>query len=409
MATALRLQTREARRKLAPREEPYYVELRRGLALGYRRGTEAGSWLLREFKPDASHKMGGRYVKRRLGLADDDVPSDGLAVLSWLDAQKLALGSDRPTVTRAAKHTVTAAWEAYCATRKAPPDAREQSTWDRFIESQLGSRDVSELTHHELKKWLADQVNARGNRGQAKGGDEKDQLRRARYTANRRWNLLRAVLNYSFESDTVKSDSAWRKVKPFAKVDRPRTVTASAEQARALLGKLSDPLLPIAKGALYTALRLGELLGLRADDIDLAGSRVRVRHGKGGAERFIPLNKEGVSFFAERIQGKEAATAVFEPMDRMQVKRGMDEGCEAAGIVPRVTFHDLRRSYGSLMINSGAPIEAIQQVLGHADPRMTRRTYAHLLQKTVAKSVQKHLPSFTGEPVKQPKRAPKSG
>lgn len=96
-------------------------------------------------------------------------------------------------------------------------------------------------------------------------------------------------------------------------------------------------------------------------------------------------------------------------MDRMQVKRAMTAGCQAAGIVPRVTFHDLRRSYGSLMLSSDAPIETIQQVLGHADMRMTRRTYAHLLQKTVATAVQKHLPSFTSEAPPNQRRARRSG
>jgi integrase len=319
--------------------------------------------------------------------------------------QKIALDGERPTVTRPSKHTVTAAWEAYRATRKTPPDARELATWEKFIEPVLGSRDVSELTHHELKKWLANQVTIRGTRGQTKDGDEKDQLRRARYTANRRWNLLRAALNYAFESDTVKSDAAWRKVKPFPKVDRPRTVTVSAQQARALLGKIEDPLLGLASAGLYTGLRLGELMGLRADDVDLTDARVRVRHGKGGAERWVPLNREGAAFFAARANGKPPTEPLFHPMNRMQVKRAMTAGCKAAEIAPRVTFHDLRRSYGSLMLNSGAPIETIQQVLGHADTRMTRRTYAHLLQHTVATAVQKHLPSFTGETTPEPRRA----
>jgi len=243
----------------------------------------------------------------------------------------------------------------------------------------------------------------RGTRGQTKDGDEKDQLRRARYTANRRWNLLRAVLNYAFESDTV--NAPWRKVKPFPKVDRPRTVTVSAQQARALLGKIEDPLLGLASAALYTGLRLGELIGLRADDVDLVDARVRVRHGKGGAERWVPLNREGAVFFAARANGKAPTEPLFHSMDRMQVKRAMTAGCRAAEIAPRVTFHDLRRSYGSLMLNSGAPIETIQQVLGHADARMTRRTYAHLLQQTVATAVQKHLPSFTGEASPKPRRA----
>lgn len=404
MAT-VRLDTREQRKKLPQRDKPYFHDLRRGLSLGYRKGGEGGSWLLREFKADASAKGGGRYLQRRLGTSDDTLPSDGITVLSWADAQKLALDAERPTVTRPGKYTVAAAWEAYKATRKTAPDARERATWESFIEPVLGSRDVSELTHHELKKWLADQVNVRGKRGQTKDGDEKDQLRRARYTANRRWNLLRAVLNYAFESDTVKSDAAWRKVKPFSKVDRPRTVTVSAQQARALLTKIEDPLLGLASGALYTGLRLGELIGLRADDVDPAAARVRVRHGKGGAERWVPLNREGATFFAARANGKVPTDVLFRPMDRMQVKRAMTAGCKAAEIVPRATFHDLRRSYGSLMLTSGAPIETIQQVLGHADMRMTRRTYAHLLQQTVATAVQKHLPSFTGELTPEPRRA----
>jgi integrase len=404
MSTAVRLQTREQRKKLQPRDKPYFADLRRGLSIGYRKGVEGGSWLLREFR-------GGKYIQRRLGAADDEAQGDGIAVLSWTDAQKVALGSERPTVTRPGKHTVNAAWDAYVATRKNPPDARERATWERFVGPRIGSREASDLTHHELNKWLHDQVTSHGNRGQASDGDEKDRLRRARYTANRRWNLLRAVLNYAFESDAVKSDAAWRKVKPFRNVDRPRTVTASVEQARKLLERLAVPsavdylnftkLLGLAKGALYTGLRLGELLGLRGDDIDVAGSQVRVRHGKGGAERFIPLNREGTAFFADRIKGKAPDTAVLEPMhadaraNRVYVARAMKAASEAAGIVPRITFHDLRRSYGSLMLNSGASIESIQQVLGHADTRMTRRTYAHLLQQTVAKSVQKHLPSFT--------------
>jgi integrase len=407
MATALKLTTREARKKLRrpadtkSRVEPYFVQHSHGVSIGYRPGAEpgtAGHWILREFKPGTPR---GRYVKRTLGTADDLVPADGVNVLSWEDAQKAAGGEDRPTVTRPGKHTVAAAWEAYRATRKNTPDAREVATWERFIEPKLGSRDVSELTPHELNKWLHDQVSARGNRGQTKdGADEKDQLRRARYTANRRWNLLRAVLNYAFESDAVKSDAAWRKVKPFRNVDRPRTVTASVREARGLLSKLADPLLALASGALYTGLRLGELLGLRVDDIEVAGSRVRVRHGKGGSERFVPLNREGRAFFAERIKGKAPDVPVLAPIhaepraNRVYVARAMKAASAAAGIVPPITFHDLRRTWGSLMLNSGAPIEIVQQVLGHSDTRMTRRTYAHLLQQTVAKAVQEHLPSF---------------
>ena len=81
-----RLQTREARKKLAPRDAPYFLELRRGLAIGYRRGMQGGSWELREYRRDL-----GKYVKRRLGVADDELTADGVTVLSWEHATSLAL------------------------------------------------------------------------------------------------------------------------------------------------------------------------------------------------------------------------------------------------------------------------------------------------------------------------------
>jgi integrase len=88
---------------------------------------------------------------------------------------------------------------------------------------------------------------------------------------------------------------------------------------------------------------------------------------------------------------------------RVGISRAMRAACTAAKISPPATFHDLRRSYGSLMLNAGSSAEVIQKLLGHADLRMTTRAYAHLLDATLQKSVEKHLPSFKLDAVK-PKR-----
>ena len=75
----------------------------------------------------------------------------------------------------------------------------------------------------------------------------------------------------------------------------------------------------------------------------------------------------------------------------------MQRSCAAAKIAPRAVFHDLRSSYGSLLLNAGANAEVIQELLGHADMRMTRRVYAHLLNVTIANTVKSKLPSFGHE------------
>ena len=108
---------------------------------------------------------------------------------------------------------------------------------------------------------------------------------------------------------------------------------------------------------------------------------------------------EGVEFFESVTVGKPGDALVFlrdcgEDWQRMHSSREMRRACEAAKVTPPVRFHDLRRSYGSLLLNRGADAAVIQELLGHADLRMTRRAYAHLLNATVARTVKKKLPSF---------------
>lgn len=392
-----RLQTREARKKLEPRDHPYYVELRRGLALGYRKGSEGGSWLLRE------HRGKDKYLKRRLGAADDIATSDGASVLSWDEAQRLALGADRPTVTRPAKLTVAKAAEAYFDTRQGD-SAQDRITFKTFIEEQLGDRGVADLTTGDLEKWLAHHVPKT---------EDREKRRAAQATANRRWTVLRAILNSAYRKDAsrVPSADAWRRVRPFQKVDRPRTRTLTAAEAKRLLDALPGDLRALARGSLYTGARLSELVRLRISDVD--ESQVSIRNSKGRPSRQVPLSPEGVEFFTQAMTGLQDDAAIFPPTadqwSRVAVSRAMRTACgwkfdqktkkwayeEArAKINPPATFHDLRRSYGSLLLNSGATADVIQELLGHADLRMTRRAYAHLLNRTKQRAVKKHLPSF---------------
>jgi len=262
MATALRLQTREARKKLAIRDKPYFFEVRRGLAIGYRRGLTGGSWLLREFS-------GGQYVQRRLGAADDDAnaPADGINVLSWSEALKLASTPDRPTVTKPGKYTVAQAAEDYFAIRAKKSDtAADRLTYKAVIHAErtgipkLGDRSVGDLTTGDLKRWLASQVPETSDR---------EKRRTAQATANRHWNLLRAILNSAYENESARvlSDHAWRRVQPYENVDRPRTRTLSTDEAVRVLAALQPSLRALARGALYTGCRLGELQRLTAADV----------------------------------------------------------------------------------------------------------------------------------------------
>jgi integrase len=384
-----RISTVTARRQLTTRDAPYWTELERGRRLGYvKRSDGAGTWVMREFRAGVAGRRGG-YLRRRLGLADDIEPADGARVLSYADARRLADGSNRPTVTNPGRLTVAEAANDYFATRQGAVE-QDRLTYVAFIQAErdgipdLGDRSVSELTTGDLEKWMAAHVPRT---------DNKDERRKAQATANRRWNLLRAILNSAFRKDParVPSDGAWRRVRSFANADRPRTRTLTAAEAKRLLAALEEPMRDLARGALLTGLRYGELQALTAADV--GDDFVRVRESKSGRPRTVPLSEAGARLFTALAEGKVPGAAVFARISRVNVSRAMRPACVVAKIDPPAVFHDLRRSYGSLLLNAGAAADHIQELLGHADLRMTRRAYAHMTGKTLEKAVKK-LPSF---------------
>ena len=102
-------------------------------------------------------------------------------------------------------------------------------------------------------------------------------------------------------------------------------------------------------GAFYTALRLGELEALQAGDV--RPDFVRVRNRKSGKPKTVPLNSERSKFFAALVKDNQKEAPVFGYVNRMNVSRQMRAGYEAAEVEPPAVFHDLRRTYGSLLLN----------------------------------------------------------
>jgi integrase len=380
-----RLQTRDSRKKLVPTHEPYWHELRRGLHLGYRKGRRGGIWHLKEVRND-------RRVTRRLGLADDEVDADGKSVLSWNDVLKIAIGAERPTAHPTLRYTVNEALEDYWSFRRAKSPSQsvktDQSKVKANVDDELGNSNLADLTTSELEQWRNELVQST---------EDREKQRRAQASANRIWTVLRAALNKAYRNGKVPSDEAWRRVQPFHNVDRPGTRFLSVAEANRALNTMEPAFRKLARGALYTGLRLGELCRLRACDV--VDGHVHVRISKGGKARAVPLSQDGQIFFAEVCAGVEGDEHVFVradglPWTNMLVCRRMRAASKVAKLKPPATFRDLRRSYGSLLINRGVDAEVIQELLGHADMRMTRRVYAHLLNRTIARTVKSKLPSF---------------
>jgi integrase/recombinase XerC len=136
-----------------------------------------------------------------------------------------------------------------------------------------------------------------------------------------------------------------------------------------------------------SGLRVGEVASLTADRVDLDGARVSVM-GKGAKERRVPLSDPAVDALDRWLrQGRPVlatapAEALFlnrkhKPMSSRDV-RAMVDGY-AGGVLPgrRVGPHTLRHSFATHLLEGGADIRAVQELLGHSSVATTQR-YTHV-------------------------------
>jgi integrase/recombinase XerD len=132
-----------------------------------------------------------------------------------------------------------------------------------------------------------------------------------------------------------------------------------------------------------SGLRISELTGLDVDDLDLEEGSVRVL-GKGGKEREVPLGSFGRdSIGAYLTRGRPAlASAVTRGavflnarggrLSRQSCARLLGRYVRLAGIDRRVTLHTLRHSFATHLLEGGADVRVVQELLGHASVATTQ-------------------------------------
>jgi integrase/recombinase XerC len=150
---------------------------------------------------------------------------------------------------------------------------------------------------------------------------------------------------------------------------------------------------------LYGAgLRVGELVALDVRDVDLTRGEVRVM-GKGGKERVVPLPGAARAALAAWLAPRRRPGVLAEPLftalrarrgeasrrlDARDVRRRLARRALAAGLADRVHPHRLRHSYATHLLDMGADLRAIQELLGHASLSTTQKYTAVSAERLVA-------------------------
>lgn len=417
--------TREARKRLAARAEPYWRALDSGTGIGYRRGGSGGTWIGRAL-------VEGKYRERGIGRADDVIRADGTAYLDFRQASEKvkawAGGAHRESAgldsapTSRAPYTLADAMADYLASyrrRGGKGLVQTQHAANAHILPALGNARLERLTPQRITRWrdaLADaaprvRTSAKATAKQAAPAvraidpADPEAARRRRATANRVLTILKAALNHAHTAGRVPNADAWASVKPFKEADAPTVRHLTDAEATRLVNACPEDFRAMVTAALLTGMRYGELTALRAGAFNPDAGTVTVAASKSGKPRHVVLTDEGRDFFAQRAAGKDSRAHVFTrhlvqqatkdshavteraAWGKSHQHRAMQDACTAANIAPAVSFHILRHTYASRLAMLGAPLPVIAAQLGHEGTRMTERHYAHLAPSYVADTV----------------------
>lgn len=185
-------------------------------------------------------------------------------------------------------------------------------------------------------------------------------------------------------SDRLETPKRWRTLPEVLSVEEVTRLLAAPKLDDALVFR-DRALLELAYGA---GLRVSEWITLAVRDVMLDEQLVRV-FGKGSKERLVPIGRAAVGAVAVYLrelrpklekgagQGVLLLNARGQPMTRMGAWKILRKHVDAAGLTKRVSPHTLRHSFATHLLEGGADLRAVQEMLGHADISTTQ-IYTHV-------------------------------
>jgi integrase/recombinase XerD len=199
-------------------------------------------------------------------------------------------------------------------------------------------------------------------------------------------------------SDRLETPRRWRTLPEVLSTKEVEAMIASPSVDQPLAWR-DRALLELGYGA---GLRVSELCGLCLTDMHLADGLVRVM-GKGSKERLVPIGRQvigAVSVYLNttranldrgRTDGRLLLNARGQPLSRVGAWGIVKEHARRAGIRKRVTPHTLRHTFATHLLEGGADLRAVQEMLGHAD-LSTTQIYTHVDREYLRKVHRKYHP-----------------
>lgn len=244
----------------------------------------------------------------------------------------------------------------------------------KVFEEFLAGKDLKGIDHLVLRKYLAEM--------RAKNYSKR--------TIARKLASLRTFFKFLYRENLIKTNPIAAVMTP--KLDKKLPVVLDVEKVGRLI---SSPDVDSVSGSrdkaifetLYsTGIRVSELVGLDLDDIDFISGVIKVM-GKGSKERIVPIGEAALGAIRAYIKKKAVLPkdndrAVFlnkygSRLTDRGVRRIVDKYIRSCSIDQKISPHSLRHSFATHLLDRGADLRSVQELLGHMN-LSTTQIYTHV-------------------------------
>ena len=143
-----------------------------------------------------------------------------------------------------------------------------------------------------------------------------------------------------------------------------------------------------------TGIRVSELVGLNVEHIDQIGGVIKV-YGKGKKERIVPIGGRALQAIRDYLKKRDAKALFFNKnggrLTDRSIRRIINKYITKASIQQKISPHPLRHSFATHMLDHGADLRSVQELLGHAN-LSTTQIYTHITTERLKSAYQKSHP-----------------
>lgn len=170
--------------------------------------------------------------------------------------------------------------------------------------------------------------------------------------------------------------------------DNDLPTVLSVEEVKRIISSVGNLKHKVILMTIYSGgLRLSELINLRIKDIDHDRKFIFVKDAKGKKDRRTLLSDKLVAYLKDYLPKYKPHTFLVEGQDGGQytassVSKVFKTACDAAGIIKKASPHTLRHSFATHMLEGGADLRYIQELLGHSSSKTTE-IYTHITRKGI--------------------------